>query len=89
MNVAKWLLLCLLALPLMELAAFIAVAATIGFGLAPWSWCSLARSSVPVILRHAGGSHIARVRVAMGEAASPPCKPTATGGLILSPEFCC
>ena len=31
MNVAKWLLLALLALPLAELAAFIAVASAIGF----------------------------------------------------------
>ena len=49
MNVAKWLLLALLALPLMELAAFIAVGAAIGFGwafllvlgttISPASWC--------------------------------------------------
>jgi UPF0716 family protein affecting phage T7 exclusion len=32
MNVAKWLLSMLLVLPLMELAAFIAVSAFIGFG---------------------------------------------------------
>ena len=32
MNVAKWLLPALLALPLMELVAFIAVSALIGFG---------------------------------------------------------
>jgi len=34
MNVAKWALLGLLALPFLELAAFIAVAATAGFGWA-------------------------------------------------------
>ena len=34
MNVAKWVLLVLLALPFLELAAFIAVAAIIGFGWA-------------------------------------------------------
>jgi len=34
MNVAKWLLLTLLALPFLELGAFVAVAAAIGFGWA-------------------------------------------------------
>ena len=34
MNVAKWLLLAILALPVAELVVFILVAATIGFGLA-------------------------------------------------------
>ena len=34
MNVAKWVLLAVLALPFAELAAFVAVAATIGFAWA-------------------------------------------------------
>ena len=34
MNVAKWALLTALALPILELAAFIAVAAMVGFGWA-------------------------------------------------------
>jgi UPF0716 protein FxsA len=34
MNVAKWVILAVLALPILELAAFIAVVATIGFGWA-------------------------------------------------------
>jgi len=37
MNVAKWLLSVLLALPLMELLVFIAVSALIGFGWAFWA----------------------------------------------------
>jgi UPF0716 protein FxsA len=62
---AKYVLLALLMLPMAELAAFIAVAATIGFGLA--LVLILAGSFAgALILRHAGGSHIARMRVAVG-----------------------
>jgi UPF0716 protein FxsA len=66
MNVAKWLLLALLALPFMELAAFIAVAQAIGF---LWALLLVVATSIAgtAVLRHAGGNHIARVRVAMGE----------------------
>ncbi len=66
MNVAKWLLLGLLALPMAELAAFIAVAAIYGFALA---LALLIAGSVAggLILRRAGGQHIARMRVAMNE----------------------
>jgi UPF0716 protein FxsA len=66
MNVAKWLLLALLMLPLAELAAFIAVAATYGFFTA--LGLILAGSFAGVlVLRHAGGNHIARVRVAVNQ----------------------
>jgi UPF0716 protein FxsA len=66
MNVAKWLLLALLALPLAELAVFIAVVAAIGF---LWALALVAATSLAgaMVLRHAGGNHIARVRVAMGQ----------------------
>lgn len=66
MNVAKWLLLGLLALPLAELAAFIAVAAVYGFAFA---LVLLIAGSVAggLILRRAGGNHIARMRVAMSD----------------------
>ena len=66
MNVAKWLLLAVLALPLMELAVFIAVAAMIGFG---WAVLLVFAGSFAgvMVLRHASGGHIARVRVAVGE----------------------
>ena len=65
MNVAKWLLSILLALPLMELVAFIAVSALIGFG---WALGLVLAGSLAgfLILRHAGGNHIERVRVALG-----------------------
>ncbi len=69
MNVAKWLMLALLALPLAELAAFIAVAATIGVA---WALALILVGSLTgaLILRHAGGSHIARVRAAMSQGLS-------------------
>ncbi|MGB8110955.1 MAG: FxsA family protein [Pseudolabrys sp.] len=65
MNVAKWLLSMLLALPFAELAAFIAVSAFIGFG---WALVLILAGSSGglLILRHAGGNHIERVRVALG-----------------------
>ena len=61
-NVAKWALLALLALPFLELAVFVAVTAMIGFG---WALSLVAAGSAIglLILRRAGGSHIARMRV--------------------------
>jgi len=66
MNVAKYLLLALLALPFLELVVFIAVAGAIGF---LWAVMLQVAASLAggLVLRHAGGSHIARVRVAMGQ----------------------
>jgi UPF0716 protein FxsA len=82
MNVAKWLLLAVLALPLMELAVFIAVAATIGFG---WALMLLLFTSLSgaLVLRHAGGSHIARVRVALGEGNFTALQADGSGALTL------
>jgi UPF0716 protein FxsA len=66
MNVAKYLLFAVLALPFLELAAFIAVAQA--FGLL-WALALIGAGSFAgaMVLRHAGGNHIARVRVAMGD----------------------
>lgn len=82
MNVAKWLLFALLALPAMELAAFIAVAAAIGL---LWALALIGATSFvgALILRHAGGSHIARVRVALGEGSFTALQADSSGGLIL------
>ena len=56
MNVAKWLLLAIVALPIAELVVFIMVAASIGFGLA--LLMVLATSFAGgLLLRHAGGNH--------------------------------
>jgi UPF0716 protein FxsA len=82
MNVAKWLLLMILALPFLELAAFIAVAATIGFG---WALVLVLAGSIVGgwILRHATSSHIARVRVALGEGRLTALQADQDGGLVL------
>jgi UPF0716 protein FxsA len=66
MNVAKWLLLALLALPIMELVVFITIAGLIGF---LWALALVVATSMAgaMVLRHAGSNHIARVRVAMGD----------------------
>ena len=86
MNVAKWLLLGLLALPLAELAVFIAVAAAFGFFMTVG--LVLAGSLAGgLILRHAGGSHIARMRVAMNQGLEQgsftALRADGTGGLFL------
>ena len=82
MNVAKWLLLMLLALPFLELAAFVAVAAIIGFG---WALILLLAGSFTGawILRHATSSHIARVRVAVGEGRFTALQADRDGGFVL------
>ncbi len=82
MNVAKWLLLALLALPVMELAAFVAVAAAIGL-LGALVLVGATSLLGALILRHAGGSHIARMRVALGEGSFTALQADGSGGLIL------
>ena len=93
MNVAKWLLLAVLALPIMELAVFIAVAGSIGF---LWALLLVVATSMAgaLVLRHAGGNHIARVRVAMGQggftalqADGPGTMTLLAGILLLIPGF--
>jgi UPF0716 protein FxsA len=93
MNVAKWLLLALLALPFMELVVFIAVASSIGF---LWALTLVVATSTAgaMVLRHAGGNHIARVRVAMGtnnftslQADGPGTLTLIAGILLLIPGF--
>ena len=51
-------------LPILELAAFIAVVATIGFG---WALSLILAGSIcgALILRHAGTGHVARIRIAL------------------------
>ncbi len=82
MNVAKWLLLAVLALPFLELAAFIAVAEAIGF---LWALALIAATSLAgaMVLRHAGGNHIARVRVAMGANSFTSLQADGAGALTL------
>jgi UPF0716 protein FxsA len=82
MNVAKWVLLAILALPILELVAFIAVAATIGFG---WALSLILAGSLwgAFILRHAGRGHTAHIRTAMSRGSFTALHTDASGGLTL------
>jgi UPF0716 protein FxsA len=86
MNVAKWLLLAVLALPLLEVAAFIAVASAYGFFQA-LGLLILGSLAGVMVLRHAGGNHIARVRMAVSEGLNQSSftalQADSSGGLIL------
>jgi len=82
MNVAKWLLLALLVLPLAELAVFIAVATAIGFSYA-LTLLLVGSLAGALVLRHAGGSHIARARVALGAGNFTALQADSTGFLTL------
>jgi UPF0716 protein FxsA len=86
MNMAKVLLLAILALPVLELVVFGAVAAAIGFG---WALLLLAGGSLAglLVLRHAGGNHIARMRVAMAQGSISSLTADSTGGLVLLAGF--
>lgn len=79
---AKWLLLGVLLLPFAELATFVAVAAAVGIfqALALIMLGSLVGLQV---LRHAGGNHIARVRVALGDGGVTAMQADSEGFLIL------
>jgi len=68
-------------LPFLELAAFIAVAATIGFALA----LSLLTGSLAglLILRHAGGNHIARMRVVLDQGSFTALQADGSGNRVL------
>ena len=82
MNVAKWLLLTLLALPFLELAAFVDMAAAIGFG---WALGLVLTGSLAgaLVLSRAGGTHIGRVRVALGQGSFTALQADSSGSLVL------
>ena len=82
MNVAKWVILAVLALPILELTVFIAVAAAIGFG---WAFSLILAGSLcgALILRRAGGGHVARIRVALDHGSFTALQTDAWGGLTL------
>jgi UPF0716 protein FxsA len=82
MRIARWLLTALLMLPLMELAVFVAVAVAIGFGPA-FGLILLGSLAGMLLLRHAGGSHISRVRVAVARGNFSALEADTAGGLIL------
>lgn len=82
MNVAKWLLLAVLTLPFAELAVFAAVAVAIGL---LWALALLVGTTLvgAMILRRAGGAHIARMRVAMAEGRIAALQADSTGARTL------
>src|SRR5262245_13169772 len=82
MNVAKWVILAVLALPILELTVFIAVAATIGFG---WALSLILAGSLcgALILRRTGTSHAAHIRVALDHGSFTALQTDARGGLTL------
>lgn len=82
MNVAKWVILAVLALPILELAAFIAVVATIGFG---WALSLILAGSLcgALILRRAGSGQVARIRVALDQGSFTALQTDAWGGVLL------
>jgi UPF0716 protein FxsA len=86
MIVAKWLLLAVLLFPLIELAVFIAVAAQWGF-LNALGLLVLGSLAGVMVLRRAGGNHIARVRMAMNQGLNQgsftALQADSSGGLIL------
>jgi UPF0716 protein FxsA len=82
MNVAKWLLLAFLALPIMELAVFVAVAATIGFALT-LALVLAGSFAGGLVLRHFGGNHIARVKVALDQGSFTSLQADSSGAVTL------
>ena len=86
MNVAKWVLLAILALPFAELAAFVAVAAAIGFA---WALLLVVATSLfgGLVLRHAGGNHIARMKMALAGGNISALQADGTGSLVLLAGF--
>jgi UPF0716 protein FxsA len=82
MNVAKYVLLAVLALPVMELVVFVTIAQAIGFLRAMTLIVATSTAGV-LVLRHAGGNHIARMRVAMGDGGFSALRADSAGTLTL------
>ena len=82
MRIARWMLTALTMLPLMELVAFVVVAYAIGFGPA-FGLILLGSIAGVMVLRHAGGNHISRLRVVMGGGNFSALQADATGGSVL------
>jgi UPF0716 protein FxsA len=74
--------LAVLALPILELAAFIAVAAAIGFG---WALSLILAGSLcgALILRQAGSGHTTRIRVALDRGSFAALQTDVGGSLTL------
>jgi len=92
MNVARWLLIGLLALPLAEIVIFVLVALQIGFG--PALLTVLASSLAGALMLRYGGAQMAGIRVVLGaqriaalEADSAGTMFLISGILLLVPGF--
>jgi UPF0716 protein FxsA len=82
MRFFKWIAVSLLLLPVMELAAFIAVAVAVGFATALGliilgSVCGL------MLVRRGGGGHIARIRTAVNGRSFSALEADGPGGFVL------
>jgi len=82
MNIGKWLLFALLALPVAEFAAFVFVVVTLGL-LAAVALQAVSSFAGLMVLRHAGGAHISRVRAALDEGRVSALSADGTGSLTL------
>jgi UPF0716 protein FxsA len=86
MNVAKYLLLVLLALPVMELAAFVAVSAQIG-SLAALALLGLTSLAGLAVLRFASDRHADRIWMALGDGNVKALRADGRAGLTLLAGF--
>ncbi len=86
MNVAKYLLFVLLALPVMELAAFVAVAAQIG-SFATLVLAGLTSLAGLAILRYASDRHSDRIWMVLGEGSLKALRADGSAGLTLLAGF--
>jgi UPF0716 protein FxsA len=82
MRVFKWIAISLLLLPLLEPAAFVAVAVAIGFGPAV-GLLILGSVLGLMLLRHGGGGHVARIRTAVNGRSFSALGADGPGGLVL------
>jgi UPF0716 protein FxsA len=82
MNVAIWLLIALLALPLAEIVLFVLVAISIGF---LWALLAVvATSSIgALMLRLGGGSHVERMKTVLGPQRVTALQSDSTGTMYL------
>lgn len=82
MSFFKWIAVSLLLLPLLELAAFVAVAVAIGF--APAVGLIILGSVLGMmLLRHGGRGHITRIRTAVNGRSFSALEADAPGGFVL------
>ena len=82
MITAKWLLFALLAMPAVELAVFIVVAAAIGLGPAFLLLVGMSLTGA-LVLRYAAGGHIERYRATLGKNRIASLQADASGFLTL------